>query len=254
MSSLRRMVGIVKQRTNDSLFDVVAKHLTAAHRDTLDALLEVPEDAKESPFATLCRTPGRANTKNLKALADHADWSETLAAPQTALVDIMLVKLEQWADEARRMIATELKEYRAPRRHALLIALVHVTRGRILDDEVTMLLKSMRKIEHQSRESLQAWLDERQASSEQLIVILLDLARAHQNNGALGLDRHAAAIFTAAGGSHNIVTRCEARLQHRVRDWCPFARKRVLPASMPDKLSIVRVLTSCLARKLYSHE
>ncbi len=29
---------------------------------------------------------------------------------------------------------------------------------------------------------------------------------------------------------------------------------RVLPASMPDKLNIVRVHTSCLARKLYPHE
>lgn len=121
MSTLRRMVGIVRQRTNDSLFDVVAKHLTAAHRDTLDALLEVPKDAKESPFATLCRAPGRATATNLKALAEHVDWLATLAAPQTALVDIMPVKLEQWADEAQRMIATELKEYRAPRRHALLI-------------------------------------------------------------------------------------------------------------------------------------
>ena len=102
---------------------------------------------------------------------------------------------------------------------------MYVTRGSILDDQVTMLIKSMRKIQHQAEEDLQAWLDERQESSEQLIVILLDLARAHQNNGALGFHRQAAAIFATAGGSDQIVKRCEARLEHRVRDWRPFARK-----------------------------
>lgn len=228
LSTLRRMAGIVQQRTNDDLFDVVAMDLTAAHCDILDALLEVPKDAKESLFATLCRPPGRATAKNLKTLAEHLDWLETLAVPQTALAEIAPVKIEQWADEARRMIATELKEYRAPRRHALLIALVHDTRGRILDGQVTMLLKFMRKIQHQAETDLQAWLDERQESSEQLIIILLDLARAHQNNGALGFHHQAAAIFAAAGGSDQIVTRCEARLEHRVRDWRPFARKHFL--------------------------
>ncbi|MCP5116834.1 MAG: hypothetical protein GY953_38910, partial [bacterium] len=102
------------------------------------------------------------------------------------------------------------------------------TRGSILDDQVTMLLKSMRKIQHQAEADLQAWLDERQESSEQLIVILLDLARAHQNNGALGFHHQAAAIIATAGGSDEIVKQCEARLEHRVRDWRPFARKQFL--------------------------
>jgi hypothetical protein len=140
----------------------------------------------------------------------------------------MPVKVEQWADEARRMIATELKAYRAPRRHTLLLALIFDTRGSILDDQVTMLLKSMRKIQHQAEADLQAWLDERQESSEQLIITLLDLARAHQNNGALGFHHQAAAIIATAGGSDEIVKRCEARLEHRVRDWRPFARKHFL--------------------------
>jgi hypothetical protein len=61
--------------------------------------------------ATSILTPG-----DLKALAKHLDWLETLDVPPSALADITPVKIEQWADEAQRMIATELKEYRAPRR------------------------------------------------------------------------------------------------------------------------------------------
>jgi TnpA family transposase len=268
LSTLRRMAGIVQQRTNDGLFDVVANHLTAAHRDTLDVLLEVPKDAKESPFAKLCRPPGRATAKNLKALAGYLDWLENLAIPQVALADIMPVKIGQWADEARRMIATELKEYRAPRRHALLLALIYVSRGSILDDQVKMLIKSMRKIQHQAQEDLQAWLDERQESSEQLIIILLDLARSHQTNGALGFHRQAAAIFATAGGSDQIVKRCEARLEHRVRDWRPFARKyfrnrrsalmdlaEVLPLkAMPGSQGVLDALNKIVSLRSYREE
>ena len=135
--------------------------LQSKQRAALDDLLNVPKHEKESPYAKLCRSPGGATAKNLKALVKHLDWLETLAVPQAALVDIMPVKVEQWADEARRMIATELKEYRAPRRHTLLLALIFDTRGSILDDQVTMLLKPMRKIQHQAEADLQAWLDER---------------------------------------------------------------------------------------------
>jgi hypothetical protein len=60
------------------LFDVVTRQLTSKQRAVLDELLNVPKDEKESPFAKLCRPPGRATAKNLKALAEHLDWLETL--------------------------------------------------------------------------------------------------------------------------------------------------------------------------------
>jgi hypothetical protein len=226
LSTLRRIAGTVQQHIHDQLFEQVVNRLNAAHDTALDALLEVPSDSQESPFGKLCRPPGRATRNNLNALAEHLDWLETLVTPEGALAGITPVKVEQWADEARRLTAAELRRYRAPRRHALLVALVHVTRGRILDDLVTMLTKSMRKIRHQAEADLQAWLDEQQESSEQLIIILLDLAHAHQDNEAtLGFHRQVGAIFAAAGGSDQIVSGCEARLQHRVRDWRRFARK-----------------------------
>lgn len=83
LRSLRRMVGTLQQRNHDRLFELVTKQLTATHRAALDELLEVPKGAKESPFAKLCRPPGRATAKNLKALAGHLDWLETLAVPPT---------------------------------------------------------------------------------------------------------------------------------------------------------------------------
>lgn len=229
LSTLRRLAGTIQQRIHDRLFDQVVKSLNAAQRAALDALLEVPENSQESPFATLCRPPGRATRNNLKALGEQLDWLETSFDFGDALDGITSVKVEQWADEARRLTVAELRRYRAPRRHALLIAQLHVRRGRILDDLVTMLIKSMRKIRHQAQTDLQAWLDEQHESSEQLIIILLDLAQAHQKHAPpLAFHRQAGAILAAAGGCDQIVKRCEARLEHRVRNWRPFARKHFL--------------------------
>ncbi len=269
LNTLRRMAGNVQQRIHNKIFEQVAKSLTPAHSTVLDALLEMPSDGQESAFTKLCRPPGRATTKNLKALAEHLEWLETLEVPQSALVNITPAKIEQWADEARRLTVAELRRYRAPRRHALLLALIVDIRGNILDDQVTMLLKSMRKINHQAKEALQEWLDEQQEPSEQLIIILLDLARAHQTHGAMGFHHQAAAIFaTVVGGSDKIVQRCEARLEHRVRDWRPFARRyfrnrrsalmdlgEVLPLkAMPGSQGLLDAFNRIVAWRSYREE
>ena len=186
-----------------------------------------------------------------------------------ALTEIMPPKVEQWADEARRLTVAELRRYRAQRRYALLVVLVHITRGRMLDDLVTMLIKSVRKIRHQAEADLQAWLDEQQESSEQLIVVLLDLARAHQNNeAALEFHQQTCAILAAAGGSDKIVRRCEARLKYRMRDWRPFARKHfvnrraalmdlaeVLPLkAMPGSQGVLNALSTIVSARSYREE
>jgi hypothetical protein len=43
-------------------------------------------------------------------------------------------KILQWANEARRLKVPELREYIAPRREALLLALLRQARGQVLDD------------------------------------------------------------------------------------------------------------------------
>jgi hypothetical protein len=108
-------------------------------------------------FAQLCRAPGRASRKNLKALIERHHWLQELPDPTAALRSIADSKVLQWANEARRLKAGELREYIRPRRHALLLAVIRQARGQVLDDLTQMLLKLVRKIESKSEDRLQEW-------------------------------------------------------------------------------------------------
>ncbi len=60
-----------------------------------------------SPFADLCRAPGRASRKNLKALIERHHWLAELPDPTAALQSIADSKVLQWANEAMRLNAPE---------------------------------------------------------------------------------------------------------------------------------------------------
>jgi hypothetical protein len=128
----------------------VCAHLTAKQGCALEALLKVDSQTQGSPFAQLCRAPGRASRKNLKALIERHQWLQNLPDPTAALQALADSKVLQWANEAKRLKAPELRRYVKPRRHALLLAVIRQARGQVLDDLTLMLLKLVGKIESKS--------------------------------------------------------------------------------------------------------
>ena len=95
----------------------------------LETLLVVNPKTQKSPFAALCAAPGRASRKNLNALNDRYQWLQQLPNPTAALQSIADSKVSQWANEARRLNALELREYVMPWRHTLLMATIHDARA-----------------------------------------------------------------------------------------------------------------------------
>ena len=70
----------------------------------------------------MCRGAGKPTRENLKVLVAHYQWLATLVNPVPLLAPISEAKVTQWANEAQRLKARELREYVAPRRYALLLA------------------------------------------------------------------------------------------------------------------------------------
>ena len=152
--ALRRMAGTAHHAVNERQWRQVCSQLKDSHREELETLLVVAPDARESPFAQLCSGAGRATRKNLKALVERYAWLLTLPDPTKPLESIANAKVLQWANEARRLKAPELRAYGAIRRRTLLLAVIREARGRILDEMTQMLLKLARKIEWRSDEHL----------------------------------------------------------------------------------------------------
>lgn len=102
-----------------------------------------------------------------------------LPNPATALQSIADAKILQWANEARRLNALELGGYITPRRHILLMAVIHDARGQVLDELTQMLLRLTRKVEWKNEPRLTEWYQIRRIKTDALIRAFHDSLLVH---------------------------------------------------------------------------
>lgn len=230
LRTLRRLAGTAHRAVNNAQWRSVVGALTPKERRALETLLVVDETTQESAFAQLCRAPGRATRGHLKELIARHDWLRTLPDPARPLASIADAKLLQWANEARRLNAQELRRYVAPRRLSLLLALIRHARGSILDDLTTMLLKLAARIERKSEARLAEWYAGRHARTDALIGTFRDaLAIRGQSTDAAQTCRELDALFLARGGREALHGACTEHLRYEHQNWRPFARQPFAP-------------------------
>jgi Domain of unknown function (DUF4158) len=169
LDTLLRLAATTHSTVNAAQWNEVYGQLNEQQRSTLESMLIVDGGTQHSPFVDLCRAPGRASRKNLQALIERYDWLQDLPDPTTALRGVADAKVLQWANEARRLKAPELREYIVPRRQTLLLALIRHARGQVLDDLTQMLLRLVRKIEWKSEQRLDKWYADRHDETDSLI-------------------------------------------------------------------------------------
>ena len=137
LSALRRLAGAVHARATSLWLTGITARMPESASEQLDALLLVASGETESAFAKLFRPTRRASKDHLDQRLEHVGWLNTLSLPERMLADLPPNRIDAWAEEARRLTATELREYAAPRRHALLACLLVRTRASRLDDLVS---------------------------------------------------------------------------------------------------------------------
>ncbi|MDO8778744.1 MAG: Tn3 family transposase [Burkholderiaceae bacterium] len=230
LATLRRLAGTSHSNINTAQWAEVCGRLSSAQRAVLETLLVVDPKTQKSPFANLCSTPGRPSRKNLHALIDRYQWLVKLPNPTTALQSIADSKILQWANEVRRLNALELREYITPRRHTLLMAVIHDARGQVLDDLTQMLLRLTRKVEWKSELSLTEWYQTRRNKTDALIRAFRDSLIVHGSEvDPAQKVSLAEAVFAAQGGHEALAQSCEEHLRHERQNWRPFARAVFVP-------------------------
>jgi TnpA family transposase len=230
LATLRRLAGTTHNKINAAQWTAVCNRLGPAQKAVLEALLVVDPKTQKSPFANLCAAPGRASRKNLNGLIDRYQWLQGLPNPATALQSIADAKILQWANEARRLNALELREYITPRRHTLLIAVIHDARGQVLDELTQMLLRLTRKVEWKSEQRLAEWYQNRRNKTDALIRAFHDSLIVHGlDAGPVQKISRVESLYAAQGGREALVQSCQEHLQHEKQNWRPFARAVFVP-------------------------
>ena len=230
LATLRRLAGTWHSKTNTTQWAEVCGRLSSVQHGMLETLLVVDPKTQKSPFANLCAPPGRPSRKNLNALVERYQWLQGLPNSATALHSIADSKVTQWANEAKRLNALELREYITARRHTLLMAVIHDARGQVLDGLTQMLLRLARKVEWKSELRLTEWYQTRRNKTDALIRAFRDSLVVHGSDvDPMEKVSLAQALFTAQGGHHALVQSCDEHLQHEKQNWRPFARAMFIP-------------------------
>ena len=230
LATLRRLCGTAHSNINAAQWTEVCGHLSSAQQAVLESLLVVDLTTQKSPFANLCSTPGRPSRKNLNALVERYQWLQQLPNSATALQSIADSKVLQWANEARRLNALELREYITPRRHTLLMAVIHNARGQVLDELTRMLLRLSRKVEWKSELRLTEWYQTRRNKTDALIRAFRDSLIVHGSDvDPVEKVSRVETVFAARGGHPALVKSCEEHLHHEKQNWRPFARAVFVP-------------------------
>jgi len=230
LDTLRRLAATVHSKVNAAQWSEVYDYLPFEQRLALETTLVVDPKTQKSPFANLCTAPGRASRRNLNALIDRYQWLQQLPDSTTALQSISDSKILQWSNEARRLNALELREYITSRRYALLMAVIHDARGKVLDDLTQMLLRLVRKVEWKSEQRLEQWHQTRRSKTDVLIRAF------HESLIVYGAELDAEqkvsqveTMFDAQGGREALAQSCEEHLRHERQNWRPFARAVFVP-------------------------
>jgi TnpA family transposase len=226
LSKLQTLAGTAHRLVNTAQWNQVDERLSEDDRQRLDALLVPRENTPESLFAVLCRGAGKATRENLKALIAHYEWLGTLIDPIPLLAPIYEAKVAQWANEAQRLKARELREYVAPRRHALLLATLRETRGRLLDELTVMLLKSSGKIVWRSEQYAEESQGNHREQTDELIATLAEILTIF---GGAGKPKEKLAQVEASvaghGGSTALLEASAAHTKRAREKWQPLAHQ-----------------------------
>ncbi len=248
LSTLRTLAGTAHRLVNTAQWNHVDKQLSEDDRQRLDALLVPREDTVDPLFALLCRGAGKPTRENLKALIAHYDWLRTLIDPVPLLAPISEAKVAQWANEAQRLKARELRGYVAPRRHALLLATLRETRGRLLDELTVMLLKFTSRIEWRSATKLENWQASRRDQTDELVHTLADLLEITSTKPPdADKVRLLETTIASHGGQVQLQRSCAEYLGHSASHWQPFAREAFSPFRS-ELLRLARTLPLKAAR------
>ena len=230
LDALGRLAASVHAKVNAAQWQRIGDSVSKEQRSALEALLRADPATQESSFAQIRRAPGRATRKNLQALLDRHRWLQTLPDPTPALQGVPDAKVLQWANEAKRLKAPELREYIEPRRHALLLAVIRQARGQVLDDLTLMLLKLARKIEWKSEQQFDEWYASRRNQTDTLIRTFHDALLIHGTDDAPGEKiGRLEALFASQGGRGMLEKSCAEHLRHERQTWRVFARSAFGP-------------------------
>ena len=239
-STLDRLVNHERQTVHEALYAMIASGLTPAHRQRLNALMQVQDGERITGFAQMKQTPGPATLAHFRAWADRLVRLDAVLDPQPFFKGVAYTKIRQFAAEASAYSIGDMRGIRNEAKcYTLLLSLLLQKQRSTRDEVIEMYLRRIRRVQHAAQESLHN-LQEKYREIEEGLIDILGQVVQHSTTDSSDeiLGAYVRNIIATQGGSEEISTQVSLVSAYHHNNYLPF----LWAAHVSNRAVIFRVI------------
>lgn len=180
-NQLSRLVRHARFSVNNKIFHDINNQLNSNQIDFLDSLLEINDDNR-TDYNKLKQLPKKATISHFRELLKHHDWLMAMHGMEKYLANISKVKLQQFAEQARSLDASDLKKYSSSKRYSLIICLLYQSQCHAKDALALTFCKMMAKIHKRAKEKLEEIKLQIESKTHDMLYLFSDILTDFKEN------------------------------------------------------------------------
>ncbi|MBO0782482.1 MAG: DUF4158 domain-containing protein [Ktedonobacteraceae bacterium] len=221
--TLERLARRIRAVVHRGIYRRIAERLTDEQAASLLRLLEADPTTGLTAFHRIKEVPKSATLTHLDEWLARLTWLQSLGVMQPLLEDVRLTKVKHLAEEAQALHATNLWDFSADKRLALLVCLIQLAQVSTRDEILQMFIKRMSRITTRAKEELERVRTEERGLAEHLVEVFSDVLQAAADKEdpekAMGA---IVEVLDREGGAARLHEQCEQVSAHHGDRYQPF--------------------------------
>lgn len=223
-STLLRAAKTARSTVNRGYHRLIYNLLGEASTAKLDILLKRNPSESRSPWDKVKREPKSPTITHMKEFLDHLNWLKEQNVGADIFATIPVVKVKQFAAEARSLDLSSINDLVKEKRYTLVAALIREQIAKAFDDVAEMFLRRMQKMHRKAKEALILYRSEHAETADLLIALLKDTVIAYKKEGTIQ-ERFDAMETVIGTDPDNVMEKCEAHGVYAGNNFFPFLPK-----------------------------
>ena len=200
----------IRRLVNDGVYRTILDRISEAEQQALERLLEPEQGSVSTDFQRIKEAPKSATLTHLDEWLSRLIWLQSLGNTERLVAGIRLAKITHLAEEARALHATNLWDFTAPKRLALLVCLIHQATIKTRDEIVQLFMKRIGKLTNRAKQELERLCKEERATTEHLIEVFADvLQTSTETQDPVETSTQIRDVLEQAGGAARLLEQCE---------------------------------------------
>ncbi len=222
-NTLDRIVKHVRANINQGLFKGVNNLLTEEQTSLFDKLLKTQDDYQRSAFNELKALPKNPTITNFRELISYHDWLSSLGEADVYLNSIIPIKRKQFAEQARSLDASNLRDFAPSKRYALILCLISDAQSRAKDALGTTFCRTVVSMHKKSKEKLEQLREHYRERTQALLAIFSTVLGSLQSEDTMNHSMEAAYdTITNNGGAEALKADCDQAMALNSNNHLPF--------------------------------